>query len=261
MKRSLMTFAKLLARSLGRFSDGISLCLKEGTISGKMIDYIYRNQPSGKGLLGRWIDKRFLNHPGWEAIRIRRQSLEKLLIEAVMERQGALRMIDIASGSASYVLSVLKQTGKSDLQAVCQDLDPLRLDEGREAAAAAGLKNVIFRKGNAFDADVIRNYNPHIAVSSGFYDGINDSVQIQDSIRSIYHALMPTGTFILTIQTDYPNLQLVRSIFPDFNKQSAKTTIRSADKMAQWLQSAGFLVEKTLRDSYGHCALFKARKP
>jgi ubiquinone/menaquinone biosynthesis C-methylase UbiE len=253
-----MTFAKLLARFLGRLSDGISLCLKEGAASGKMIDYIYRNQPSGKGFLGRWIDKRFLNHPGWKAIRIRRQSLEKLLIEAVIERQEAIRMIDIASGSAFYVLSVLKQTGKSDLQAVCQDLDPQRLEEGRAAAAASGLKNVIFHKGNALDADVIRNYNPHIAISSGFYDGINDSVQIQDSIRSIYNALMPTGTFILTIQTDYPNF--VRSIFADFNKPM-KTTIRSADKMAQWLQSAGFLIEKTLRDSYGHCALFKARKP
>ena len=256
-----MTLTKILFRSFGRLSDGMTLCFKEGLTSGKMLDYVYRNKPSGKGFLGKWIDKRFLSHPGWEAVRMRRQSLEKLLIEAMQERKGPIKMIDIASGPASYVLSVLKTTDKSDVQAMCQDLDPRWIEEGRKAAAAAGLKNVTFREANAFDGDILSRYKPNIAISSGFYDWINDASEIQDSIRSVFKALMPSGAFVLTIQTDHPNLALAQTIFSDFNKKPLQMTMRSADEMAEWLQLAGFQVEKTVRDPYGYYAVFKARKP
>ena len=64
----------------------------------------------------------------------------KALIEAVMERQGALRMIDIAWDRFLCIFRFETNRQSPDLQAVCQDLDPQRLDEGRAAAAAAGLK-------------------------------------------------------------------------------------------------------------------------
>jgi hypothetical protein len=167
MKRIL---TKLFFRSFGRLSDGISLCLKEGLTSGKMLDYIYRKQPSGTGSIGKWIDKLFLEHRGWEAVRIRRKHLEELLIEGIDERKGALKVIDIASGPASYILSVLEQTNRSDLQVVCQDIEPRWLEEGRAAAAQKRLKNLIFREGNAFDEAQLLRFHPDIAVSSGFYD-------------------------------------------------------------------------------------------
>jgi ubiquinone/menaquinone biosynthesis C-methylase UbiE len=255
-----MYLTKILARALGFLSDGMALCFKEGLTSGKMLDYIYRNQPSGKGFIGRWIDRKFLNHPGWEAVRIRRKSLEKLLIEAIQERKGSLKLIDIASGPGSYVLSVLKQTQREDLHALCQDLDARWLDEGRAAALQAGLKNVTFQEGNAFDGEALSSYGPHIAVSSGFYDWINDPTEIKNSIQSVHKALLPSGAFILTIQTDHPNLHLAQSVFSDFNKKPLQMTMRSAETTAEWLQTAGFLVEKTLRDPYGYYAVFKARK-
>lgn len=122
---------KWIVHSLGRFSDGIFLCLKEGLTSGKMLDYVYRNIPSGKTVLGRWIDRAFLNHPGWVAVRFRRHHLELLLSEALQEKPGPLRLIDIASGPADYILSVLEKAGRSDIETVCQDLEVRWLEEGR----------------------------------------------------------------------------------------------------------------------------------
>ena len=47
-------------RSVGRSSTGIRLALDTGMTSGKTLDYVYRDQPSGRHWLGRWIDRRFL---------------------------------------------------------------------------------------------------------------------------------------------------------------------------------------------------------
>lgn len=257
MKRIL---TKLFFRSFGRMSDGISLCLKEGLTSGKMLDYIYRKQPSGSGFVGKWIDGLFLGHRGWEAVRMRKAHLEGLLIEGIEERKGALKVIDIASGPASYILSALEKTNRSDLQVVCQDLDPRWLEEGRAAAAQKGLKNISFREGNAFDEAHLLRFRPDIAVSSGFYDWINDEQAIKNSIRSLYDALSSGGAFILTIQTDHPNLELTQAVFSDFNKNPLQMTMRSATEVIEWLEKAGFRVEKTLRDPYGYYAVFKARK-
>jgi len=256
-----MTLAKFFFSSIGRLSDGMSLCFKEGLTSGKMLDYVYRNRPSGKSFLGRWIDKKFLAHPGWEAVRIRRKSLEKLLLEAIEERNHPLRIIDIASGPAAYILSALKQSGRSDVEAICQDIDPRWLDEGRIAAKEAGLFRVDFREGDAFDGKALAKTEPQIAVSSGFYDWINDAAQIQESIRSIFNALPQGGAFVMTIQTDHPNLSFAQSVFPDFNKKPLQMTMRSSSETMQWLQAAGFQVEKVLRDPFGFYAVFKARKP
>jgi len=255
-----MTIAKFLFRSIGRLSDGISLCFKEGLTSGKMLDYVYRNEASGKGIIGKWLDRRFLNHTGWEAVRMRRSALEKLLIDAIKERKGPLKMIDIASGPASYVLSVLKQVKRQDLQVVCRDIDPRWLEEGKKKAEEEGIGNIVFKEGNAFDKEALAQYKPSIAVSSGFYDWINDGSLIQESIRSIADALAPSGAFVLTIQTDHPNLALAQSIFSDFNKKPLKMTMRSAEEISEWLQQAGFQIEKTVRDPYGYYAVFKTRK-
>jgi ubiquinone/menaquinone biosynthesis C-methylase UbiE len=224
-----------------------------------MLDYIYRNEPSGKLGLGKWLDRRFISHPGWAAIRTRRHNLEKLLSEAIQERKGPLRLIDIASGPASYILSALEKA-RPGVEAICQDIEPRWIEEGRKAALKKGLSNVLFQEGNAFDAKALLEAKPHIAISSGFYDWINDSSQIQSSIRSVHAALEPKGAFILTVQTDHPNLSFVQGVFSDFNHEPLKMTMRSAQDVVQWLEKAGFRVEKTLRDPYCYYAVFKAVK-
>ncbi len=254
-----MFFVKLFFHTLGRLSNGIDLCIKEGLTSGKMLDYIYEKRASGKWIIGKWIDQMFLSHPGWEAVRIRRQNLEFLLKEAISTRQTPLKLVDIASGPASYILSVIKK--EKQVEAICRDLDTRWLEEGARKAQSEGIKNVLFEKGDAFDRKAMISLKPHIVVSSGFYDWINEDVQIQKSIEMIFEALPSNGAFILSIQTSHPNQALVQKIFTDFNHNPLKMTMRSVGDVSTWLKTTGFCVEKALSDPKGYYSVIKARKP
>ena len=50
-------------QTLGKLSDGISLGWEEGFDSGVMLDYVYRNAPSGITPLGRIMDSLYLISP------------------------------------------------------------------------------------------------------------------------------------------------------------------------------------------------------
>lgn len=258
--------AKIFMRTIGQTSEGIRLCFELGLTSGKILDYIYRHEPQGRWLIGKAIDRAFLNHPGWEAVRIRRKHLEELLIEAIEHLSGqgkAISLIDIASGPASYILSVLERVGKKDLFARCQDLDERWLKEGRAEATRRNFTNVHFEKGDAFHRRTLLSLQPrpNIVVSSGFYDWINEDGKVKESIRIVFDLLEPGGYFIVTNQTAHPNLEFVEAVFQDFDHQPLRMTMRPQEKIRQWLTAVGFMIERTLSDSKGYFSVTKARKP
>ena len=258
--------AKFFMKTIGQSSDGLRLCFKYGLTSGKMLDYVYRNQPQGRFLIGRWIDQVFLSNPGWEAVRARRQNLEGLVIEAIdglrKAKQNVL-LLDIASGPADYILSVLEKAGGKDILARCQDYDARWVEEGRQKARARKLNNVEFNQGDAFDRQALLGLSPrpNLVVSSGFYDWFVDDMKIIESIRIVFDMLSPGGYFVLSNQMDHPDLEFTQSVFVDFDGKPLRMTMRSKEKVSRWLEEAGFIVEKTLADTHGYYSVTKAQKP
>src|SRR5207253_10286142 len=53
----------------GFFSSGIKLGWRSGFDSGRTLDYVYENRPRGRMLIGRFIDKVYLESIGWRGIR------------------------------------------------------------------------------------------------------------------------------------------------------------------------------------------------
>jgi len=258
--------AKIFVRTLGRTSRGIRLCLDLGLTSGKMLDYIYRNEPQGRWFIGKVIDRDFLSHPGWEAIRIRRKHLEELLTEVLGEiRQQGKRvsLLDIASGPASYIFSVLDKVGEDNVLARCQDFDERWVEEGRLEASRRNFKNVHFEKGDAFNRKILFSLNPrpNVVVSAGFYDWITEDEKVKESIQIIFDVLDPGGYLITTNQIAHPNLEFVEAVFPDFNHNPLRMTMRSQDRIQRWLEETGFLIERSLCDARGFYSVTKVRKP
>ncbi|MGA1824330.1 MAG: class I SAM-dependent methyltransferase family protein, partial [bacterium] len=106
MKKIERILLKLFIHTVGRQSKGISLCQKFGLTSGMTLDYIYQNSPSGSTILGKWIDKVFLSHVGWECIRVRKKQLQAYLESALnnsMSRLDEVHIVDIAAGPAQYI--------------------------------------------------------------------------------------------------------------------------------------------------------------
>ena len=173
--------ARMFMKTIGQTSDGIRLSHQEGLTSGKMLDYIYKNQPRGSFLIGKAIDRMFLNDPGWQAVRTRRQNLETLIVESIdnlrRERKPVV-LLDIASGPADYILAVLERVAGHDVQALCQDFEARWVEEGKRKAEARHIKNVKFQQGDAFKRKALMEVQPrpNVIVSSGFYDWLTDDM-------------------------------------------------------------------------------------
>ena len=77
---------RLLITTLGRLSKGINMCFEHGLTAGYTLEYIYQNKAHGHLLLGKWIDRIYLDDIGWKAIRQRKDNLRNALIRAIEEK-------------------------------------------------------------------------------------------------------------------------------------------------------------------------------
>src|SRR5437588_810646 len=115
----------------GRVSRGIDVGWKHGFDSGVMLDYIYENRAQGTTLLGRIIDRCYLNAIGWRGIRVRRTLLEQALRSTIEQTHAAgrpVRLLDIASGPGRYVLETIRKLHTIPLSAVLRDCKQENLD-------------------------------------------------------------------------------------------------------------------------------------
>lgn len=261
-----ITVMRCLIRTLGKTSNGIRVSFESGFVSGIMLDYIYRNQPSGRFLIGRLFDKMYLSHRGWEVVRIRKSNLQRSIHEAVSIQRALKRnpvLLDVASGPAQYVLDVLSEDGMSDVQAICRDLDKQSLELGQRNALERGITSVSFETGDALSADSLAEVKPlcNIAVSSGFYDWIADDSIVKKSIALLYDLLPDGGCFVFTNQSGHVDLEMVNTIFVGADSQPLQMIVRPAETVNNWAKAQGFKVLQTISDQWGHYSVTLAQKP
>lgn len=265
-RRVRIAVSRTLIGKVGHLSNAIRLVREYGMTAGKVTDYIYRNQPSGRGLIGKMIDRRFLAAPGCESVRVRRRHLEELLAQAIGDLRAsgrAVSLVDIASGPASYILRVMQQMGEHDLVVCCRDLDERWLGEGRAEALRRGLHHIRFERGDALDRDALLAVRPrpNVVVASGLYVWINEDETVRRSLGLIFEALEPGGFAIVTNQMAQPDPELASAVAGDLRRQSPRMTMRPASQMHGWLGGIGFVVQRTLVDSWGCHAVTQAHKP
>ena len=251
---------KVVVDTLGQLSNGIRLASKEGFTSGKMLDYIYKNEPSGKLGIGKFIDKIYLNHPGWQDIRSRKQNLVLNLKEAVnltLQEKGSAKICDVASGPARYIIETLEDKG---VTAELRDLDIRWLLEAKETANAKGI-NIEYKVANALEeADFNFEPKPDIMVASGFYDWFDDKEVIKKSMTLIYNSLPQNGYFVFSIQAGHVALSLTNKIFKDFNNHQLKMVTWDMETINSILKEIGFSVILQRSDDKGHYPVLLAKK-
>jgi SAM-dependent methyltransferase len=256
---------KTLVDTIGQTSNGLQLCSKYGFTSGKMLDYIYENQPSGKFFIGKYIDSIFIRHNGWEVIRTRKNnlvnSLEKAIILTLTEKKDVF-ILDVASGPAKYILEIMDKFRNPKVSAVCKDIDERWLIEGKASAEALKLDNIDFIPGNALEIASFRELEkvPDIIVSSGFYDWITDDELVKKSMKLIYDNLPSGGYFVFTNQSGHVDFEMVSKVFKDFNHNPLEMKIRSADLINGWAKLIGFKIRETNSDNNGYYSVTLAQK-
>lgn len=236
---------KLGMKTLGRLSRGVRLGLSTGFDSGKTLDYVYNNQPQGALLLGKLIDRSYLNSIGWRGIRMRRTHLEKLLREAIarLRSEGqSVRLVDIAAGPGRYILETLKSLNDENLSALLRDNVEANLKAGRKLAEELELKNVSFQLGDAFNADSLSAIDPlpNLAVVSGLYELFPENEPIRRSLRGLASAVRPGGYLLYTGQPWHPQVEMIARVL--INREGLPWIMRrrTQAEMDDLVREAGF---------------------
>ncbi len=209
MTRLRLRMLRLLVHTVGRLSDGINLACRDGMTAGTTLDYIYRNRPSGRSMVGRRLDRIYLSHKSWQAVRERMTLLCEVLAQSVRQMclrtpsasagsssrtpgaiAGAALLLDIASGPARYVLDVLDELRGLPVRATCWDLSESSLQQGRQLARDRGLGNITYQFADAMDESYYRSLPqpPEMIVASGFYDWFNDEQEFRRSLTLVHGA-------------------------------------------------------------------------
>jgi SAM-dependent methyltransferase len=234
--------------TVGRASRGVQIGYTYGFDSGTMLDYVYVNQPHGVSVIGKLIDRAYLNAIGWRAIRARRDLLKKLLRDEVAQNRAAnmpTLLLDVAAGPGRYLQELLHECDPEhgDLRILCRDLSTDGLRQGKILASENGLVHIHYEQGNAFDpapTDARLGGAPNIIVVSGLYELILDDVTIQASLRQLYQLLAPGGVLLFTTQTHHPQLEFIANVLPNRDGALWVMKCRPASLLESWACEAGF---------------------
>ncbi|MHA6491789.1 bifunctional alpha/beta hydrolase/class I SAM-dependent methyltransferase [Pseudomonas borbori] len=228
-------------------SAGVKLGFETGFDSGSTLDYVYRNQPTGKGALGKLIDQNYLNSIGWRGIRQRKLHAEELLRLAMgkLREQGRdVRIVDIAAGHGRYILESLEGMQQQPDSILLRDYSDINVRDGSALIEQKGLGAIArFVKGDAFDRLDLAAIDPKptLAVVSGLYELFGSNQMVGDSLAGLAAAVEEGGYLIYTGQPWHPQLELIaRALTSHRDGQPWVMRRRSQAEMDQLVAAAGF---------------------
>jgi len=256
----------LVVKTVGQFSKGLKIGSEHGLTSGLMLDYIYENKPQGKFIIGKYLDRVFLNNTSWQAVRQRKQNLKEQIKLAITENRAKGEktvILDVAAGPAQYLIDVMAETGEDGVYAICQDIDEKWMVSGREKAAETGIKNIRFEKSDAFDLKSLSSVSPrpNVIVASGLYDWIMNDELVRRSFKLYCSVLDENGAIIFTNQSGNKQINLVNKAFTDFNNKPQQMKTRSPEMLNSWAMEAGFKdTVATVTDRWGFFSVAHIKK-
>jgi hypothetical protein len=251
----------------GLLSKGVRLGHATGFDSGSTLDYIYRNEATGRGLLGRLVDRNYLNAIGWRGIRQRKLHIEELLHRAMDALSGTgheVRVMDIAAGHGRYVLEALEQYDHRPASVLLRDYSELNIRNGASLIEEKGLQDVArFEHGDAFDQASLAAVAPRptIGIVSGLYELFPENDLVRRSLAGLAAAIEPGGYLVYTGQPWHPQLELIaRALTSHREGQAWVMRRRTQAEMDQLVASAGFEKIEQRIDRWGIFTVSLARR-
>jgi SAM-dependent methyltransferase len=191
----LPVYAFVMQSDLGR--EGI---LNSGSY--RFADHIYRNEPSGRGPFGRWIDALFLSMPATQAFhrRYKRAQDELWQVAAKVPAPAPIRVLAIPCGIPRDIAEFCEgldgdnRNVKSRIHYCGMDLDPELLQIAKKWVAPLGLGKYELIRGNALLAEDYPEGPFDFVVSTGLGEFLNAD-EIEIFYRNVHRVLAPGGVF------------------------------------------------------------------
>ena len=251
-------------RSLGRLSDGIQLGWRSGFDSGRSLDYVYQDRAAGRLLIGRWVDRLYLDSPGWRGVRVRRAHLQALLAETVDRLFEAgrrpVRVVDLAAGGGRYVLEVAAaRPGRVAVH--LRDLEAANVEAARARTRRLGLRDVTVEQADALDEASVAGLTPapDVAVVSGLYELFADNGPVRRSLQGLAKALGGGGYLLYTGQPWHPQLEMIARVLRNREGRPWVMRRRTQEELDDLVRAAGFEKVETRIDDGGLFTVSLAR--
>lgn len=266
--RNLYWQATRASLRLGKgLSDGIRLGFDTGFDSGSTLDYVYRNQPTGKGTFGKLVDRNYLDAIGWRGIRQRKLHAEELLRLAIarLRDQGLpVHIVDIAAGHGRYILESLEGLEQRPDSILLRDYSELNVSQGSALIEEKGLADIArFVRGDAFDRASLAALDPRpsLAVVSGLYELFPSNELVRASLAGLADAVEDGGYLVYTGQPWHPQLEMIaRALTSHRDGQAWVMRRRSQAEMDQLVEAAGFRKLEQRIDEWGIFSVSLARR-
>jgi alpha-beta hydrolase superfamily lysophospholipase len=258
---------RLAMRTLGRLGEGIAIGLRTGFDSGSSLDHVYRNQARGRLLLGRLIDRGYLDSIGWRGVRVRRTHLLAAIASAAERLRAAgqpLRVFDPAAGHGRYLVEALQALPERPQSLLLRDLDAANVAHARALLDAAGLADVArCETGDAFaEAELAAlKPQPNLVTVSGLYELFSDNELVAASLRGLAQASERGGYLIYTGQPWHPQLELIaRTLTSHRGHQPWIMRRRTQAEIDELVRVAGFSKVAQWIDDWGMFSVSLARR-
>jgi len=257
--------ARLFIRTIGRLSKGIAIGATYGFDSGVMLDHVYENKAEGRFLVGRLIDRIYLDAPGWAGIRNRGELLRDIIIaeaSKIADERKSVRLLDLACGGGRYLFCALKDLEDTgiNVQATLRDYRDENVAKAKENARKEKIKATI-ELGDAFcDADLGRLSSPDIVVVSGLHEIIDDDQLVRRHFKQIARLLASGSRLIITVQPQHPQVEFIARVLNSHCGRPWAMRLRSIKLISSWAQDAGFIIEAVTMEPRGIFGVLVARK-
>jgi phosphatidylglycerophosphate synthase/SAM-dependent methyltransferase len=262
LKNAYYALARAFLKTAGNLSDGIRLGNKFGFDSGVMLDYVYKNQAAGKFLVGKLIDRIYLNAVGWKGIRLRKalitESLKKVAAEQ-LQRKMRIRYLDLACGGGEYDIAVLKNFPSARVEAELRDYKQENIAQARDNAERCQLNHIRFKQLDAFDPD---NYQEKwdVIVASGFWEIIDDDRLVKACMLNAARCLDPGSVLVFTIQPHHPQLEFIARTLTSHTGKPWVMRLRSLELYRAWMKEANLQYVSHRMEKHGIFGVVEAIK-
>ncbi len=250
--------ARLALKAGGMLSEGVRLGHKTGFDSGSTLDYVYRNEPKGITLVGKIVDKAYLNSIGWRGIRQRKLNVEEMVRIAsrlLRQHDKPVHIMDIAAGHGRYLLEAIDKSEVRPDSILLRDYSDLNVEQGIKLVQEKGSSDIAqFVKADAFDPDSYTNVepNPTLGVVSGLYELFPNNDMIHGSLHGFASAIETGGYLIYTGQPWHPQLEMIARALTSHRQGEAWVMRRRTQvEMDQLVEAAGFTKLDQRIDEFG----------
>ncbi|ERT34739.1 MULTISPECIES: bifunctional alpha/beta hydrolase/class I SAM-dependent methyltransferase [Fusobacterium] len=245
---------KFSMRTFGFLSKGMSLGLKYGFDSGISLDYIYKNQVNGKLLIGKFIDRFYLNQIGWRGVRERKKNLLSLIEEKITSLgEKNVKILDVAGGTGNYLFDIKEKYPK--VKILINEFKKSNIEVGEKVIKKNNWEDISFINYDCFDKETYKkiNYTPNIVIISGVFELFENNKMLENTISGIAEILNKNGAVIYTGQPWHPQLKQIALVL-NSHKGNGKSWLmrrRSEKELDSLFEKYDLKKEKMLIDNDG----------